>query len=140
MASGPGAATGKSDQPKANPAAPVSSEAQKAFQVTEIFLHVVDPADRPKAEQMKQALESLQVDGRQKYRVLGIQMVDGASEKNRSVRYYYSPQAAQAKDLVDECQRLAAGLGFSRWSTGYRLISLAGRYDSLPPHRAEVWF
>jgi hypothetical protein len=144
VASGAGAAPGKADQPKAAPAppppSPISSEAQKAFQITEIFLHLVDPADRPKAEQMKQALESLQVDGRQKYRVLGIQMVDGTSEKNRSVRYYYSPQAAQAKDLVDDCQRAAAGLGFASWSTGYRLISLAGRYDSLPPHRAEVWF
>ncbi len=123
-------------EPEKPPAsAPAQSERVTAiFQITEAFLHIPQDADRAKAETIAIGLEARGI------RVLGIETVKAEPGVNRSVRYYYAQQATQAEKLVELCEQLAAEAGFAAWSDGYGVLSLAGRYDGLPPNRVEIWF
>lgn len=122
------------DRAPASAPATRSEQAAAMFQITEVYLHVPQDADRAKAETIAKGLQSRGI------RVLGIETVKSEPGSNRSVRYYYAPQAAQAEELVALCEQLAAEAGFAAWSEGYRVMSLAGRYDGLPPNRVEIWF
>jgi hypothetical protein len=112
-----------------------------AYDIREIYFHIAAESDRDQARKVRDAIQAIRTpDGKQKYKVLGIQLVDAGIQ--RSVRYYYAPQDEQAEELRDIVARLAGETGRPDWSNPetYRVMSLAGKYDGLPPHRVEVWF
>ena len=128
------------ESPTAVDRAPVSKD--NRFAVKEIYLHISSEDDRFKAEKIKAGLESLE--GRQ-YKVLGIELIKASPGRNRSVRFYYDQQQAEAQRLIEICARLAGENGFETWANpdSYNNnvpISLVGRYSDLPTDRIEIWF
>ena len=117
---------------------PTERQVENAFQIKEVFIHIASEDDRAKAKTIAARLEQAYP----QYRVLGIELVKSAEGKNRSIRYFYDPQADQARELASICAGLADENGFAAWGAvdSYRIISLAGRYKNLPTDRAEIWF
>lgn len=136
----PGAQAGLTDTIARPPSRSVNAPADTggAFAITQLYIHISDEADREKA----QAIADKLVAKNPAYRVLGIELVKSEPGKNRSVRYYYDRQQGQADALAEMCAELAEESGFAAWGdrSSYRTISLAGRYEGLPPNRAEIWF
>ncbi|MBI1340533.1 hypothetical protein GC169_10060 [bacterium] len=107
------------------------------YVITELFLHISQEEDRPKAEKVKTELAALG------YRVLGIELIASAPRKNRSIRYFHDIQkeAGFVSKLQTDCTSAAASAGLGdAWQEPYREVSLAGRYERLPLNRAEIWF
>ncbi|MEO0817094.1 MAG: toll/interleukin-1 receptor domain-containing protein [Pseudomonadota bacterium] len=115
---------------------PRPSPEDDSFLINDVYLHISDEAQRGDAQRLAEGLEALG------YRVLGIELVPAPPGRNRSVRYYYDQQLAQADALREICADIASGIpNRNAWATAdtYRVISLDGRYGGLPRNRVEIW-
>ncbi|MDZ4760402.1 MAG: hypothetical protein SGJ21_04960 [Alphaproteobacteria bacterium] len=106
--------------------------ATQPFAIKKVFLHIAAESQRADAQTLKVELE------KGAYRVVGIELVDSS---DHSIRYYYNIQGETGE--VDRLQqaliKAAADGGLAGWAEPYRAQSLDGRYERLPPDRAEVW-
>ena len=108
----------------------------KEFEITELYLHISDKSQYRDAEIVAKQLSAAG------FKVLGIDVVEYNSDKARSVRYYYDPQAKQSAKIAQLCAEFANETDRDRWADvdSYKVMSLAGRYGKLPLNRAEIWF
>ncbi|MEM9740007.1 MAG: toll/interleukin-1 receptor domain-containing protein [Pseudomonadota bacterium] len=118
--------------PIVSQAPPIDSD----FAIEDIYVHIAAEEDRPAARDLAQALAE------NGYSVLGIELIEAAPGRNRSIRYYYSVQEPVAEYLRALCADLSAestsNAGWADPET-YRVISLEGRYKNLPRNRIEIW-
>ena len=119
-----------------------------AFQIRQVYLHISDESQRAAAKAFQAKLE--QAGGAQTYEVVGIELID--VKYRPSIRYYYNIQEQDVEDrLVPACIESAREVitdvsasgqkMLENWTdeSGFRLISLDGRYKGLPQNRIEIW-
>ena len=123
----------------------VVNDTPEEFRIKQIYLHISDGSQLPAAEAFQARLEK---DGQ--FVVLGIEIVD--VNYTPSIRYYYNIQADDIEmRLVGKVAEAASGAIDLADATGQKmlqgwtdpalqkLISLDGRYKSLPRNRVEIW-
>lgn len=108
----------------------LDSTAGSSLEQYRVFIQIGDDADRATAAGLQAALTAAG------YAAPGVDQVD-AAPFNYQVRYYYKDQVEDARKLASV---IASELALEGTGATIQLISLEGRFGSLPKETMEFWF